>query len=280
MTRADERRKAQATREELGGNSADRSVVRRPGDTDRTLRWERATYWPLTFAALVFLVAYTVQILRDVSGELWQLTLLLVSLSYVAFIVDYLVRLAMAGPRLAWVRSHILDLGVVLLPVLRPVRLLDAFTRLPFFTGSAAAAIRSRLLIYGSGSALLLVWYLALMVLFVERNAPGATITTFGDAVWWAFCTVTTVGYGDYTPVTPAGRILAILLMVGGVVLVGLVVSVFSSYVLERADRGRDDRTPATRADLRRLLAHLEAERNAPTSTVPRAVEEPGVGRG
>lgn len=253
-------------------SGAERSVPRRPGDTRATLRWERAAYWPLTLAALVFLIAYTVQILRDVSGELWQLTLWLVSLSYLAFIVDYVVRLAMARPRLVWVRSHLLDLGVVLLPVLRPVRLLDAFARLPMFTMSPAASLRSRLLIYGSGSALLLVWYFSLMVLSVERHAPGANITSFGDALWWAFCTLTTVGYGDYTPVTAIGRLFAIVLMLSGVVLVGLVVATFSSWVVERATQGHDDQLPASRADIRALEERLVSGSGA----LPRAPRPAG----
>ena len=60
------------------------------------------------------------------------------------------------------------------------MRLLDAFTRIASFTRTAGSSIRARLLIYGVGAALLLVWYISLIVLQAERHAPGATITTFG----------------------------------------------------------------------------------------------------
>ena len=50
----------------------------------------------------------------------------------------------------------------------------------------------------------------SIAVLDAEQNPPGANITTFGDALWWACETVTTVGYGDRYPVTPDGRAIAV----------------------------------------------------------------------
>lgn len=205
------------------------------GETAATHRWSRAMYWPLTIAALLFLITYTVHVVGDVTGVSAVVTSTVISLTWLLFVVDYLARLMMSRPRGAWFRAHLVALGMVLIPALRPVRLLDSLARVLTFRRSAGDSLRARLLIYGSGSALLLVWYVSLVVLQAERGAAGATITSFGDAVWWAFCTVTTVGYGDYVPVTVPGRIAAVVLMVGGVVLVGLIVATISSAVVERA---------------------------------------------
>ena len=251
------------------------TTVREPsaarGENERTQRWSQWAYWPLAVAAAIFLLTYTVHVIGDVEGGVLVATTVIIGVIWMMFIVDYLVKLRLSHPRRLWFRTHKLDLVLALIPALRPVRLLDAFTRIASFTRTAAGSIRARLLIYGVGSALLLVWYISLIVLQFERHAPGATITSFGPAVWWAFCTVTTVGYGDYVPVTVPGRIAAVFLMAGGVVVVGLVVATISSWVVERASRGHDDAVPASRADMRALTDALQqaservaAERRSP----------------
>ncbi len=228
------------------------------GENERTERWSQLTYWPLALAAAVFLVTYTLHVIGDVQGPWAAVTSLTIGFIWLLFIIDYLVKLRLSEPRRLWFRTHKFDLVLALVPALRPVRLLDAFTRLASFTRTRGNQIRARLLIYGVGSALMLVWYISLVVLQFERSAPGATITSFGSAVWWAFCTVTTVGYGDYVPVTVPGRVAAVLLMAGGVVVVGLVVATISSWVVERATRGHDDAVPASRADIRELTVELQ----------------------
>lgn len=237
-----------------------RSIAGRRGETHATVAWERLTYWPLTIAALAFLVAYTFQVIGDLAGAWSYVCSAVVTLTWVMFIIDYVVRLSMSSPRRLWVRTHLFDILVVLLPTLRPVRLLGAFTRVASFSRTVGSSLRAQMLIYGAGTALLLIWQSSLAVLGAERHTAGANITTFGDAVWWAFCTVTTVGYGDFTPITVQGRVIAVLLMIGGVVLVGLITASFASWVVERASRGHQDQLPATRADIERVLAALDAQ--------------------
>jgi voltage-gated potassium channel len=75
--------------------------------------------------------------------------------------------------------------------------------------------------------ALILVFTIAWLVLDAEQSNPHANITTYSNAVWWAFVTITTVGYGDYYPVTTAGRFWAVILMFFGLGIIG----VLSSYL-------------------------------------------------
>jgi voltage-gated potassium channel len=77
----------------------------------------------------------------------------------------------------------------------------------------------------------------AIAVLDVERDAEGANITTFGDAVWWAATTVTTVGYGDRYPVTTEGRVIAVALMVAGIATVGAVMASIAAWMVAQVQQ-------------------------------------------
>jgi hypothetical protein len=73
-------------------------------------------------------------------------------------------------------------------------------------------------------------------VFLAEHGHPGANITQFGDALWWAVVTVATVGYGDYYPVTAVGRIIAIIMMIMGVGIFALMVATFAKRRLKKAE--------------------------------------------
>jgi voltage-gated potassium channel len=67
-----------------------------------------------------------------------------------------------------------------------------------------------------------------------EYKQPGANIYKLNDALWWAVITITTVGYGDYTPVTPLGRIIGTIVMFTGIGIVVTLVTVFAQKRVER----------------------------------------------
>ncbi len=85
---------------------------------------------------------------------------------------------------------------------------------------------------------LVFIYFISLSGLEAERGAPGATILNFGDAVWWAFSTMTTAAYGDVVPVTALGRVYAVMLMISGLAIFGIASGVAASYVVDRT-RGR-----------------------------------------
>jgi voltage-gated potassium channel len=82
----------------------------------------------------------------------------------------------------------------------------------------------------------------SLALWLLERHRGGSNIRTFGDAVWWAMETITTVGYGDHHPVSPAGRWVAGALMVIGVALVGVITATVVTWFFSELDVLRDVR--------------------------------------
>jgi voltage-gated potassium channel len=195
----------------------------------RRARWNRVSEWPLILAALAFLAAYAIPILdpglpRWLGALCWWTTWF----TWLLFVLDYLVRLVLADSRRRFVLRHWLDLIVIALPLLRPLRLLRLVPLLSVINRRATTRLQGRVATYVVGGALLLAFVGALAELSAERQAPGATIVNFGDAIWWATTTMTTVGYGDTYPVTVIGRWVAVALMIGGVALLGTVTATFT----------------------------------------------------
>ena len=147
------------------------------------------------------------------------------------------------------------------MPLLRPLRLLRLVTLLGVVNRRAGSRLRGRIAVYVAGGSTLLAFCAALAVLDAERASTEANITTFGDAIWWAMTTMTTVGYGDQFPVTPTGRMVAVALMVGGIALLGVVTATFASLLLDavRAEQeAGQDQTEDLRAEVRELHAKVD----------------------
>ena len=196
-------------------------------------RWQRLSEWPLVGAAVVFTVCYAWVVIANLQPPDDALPRLVLGVIWVVFAAEYVVCVILARPRGAWVRTHLGHLAAVLVPSLRPLLLLRLLRLIPSLRGEGGRAVRSRLTIYGMAITVLLAFMGALAVLDAEQNAPGANIRQFGDAVWWVAVTVTSVGYGDYYPVTANGRWVAAVLMIGGLVLLGAVAATLSSWLID-----------------------------------------------
>jgi voltage-gated potassium channel len=211
-----------------------------PPAVDNTVareRWERAVAVPLAVLGLGFIAAYSVLVLA-VAPPRWLVVLLCAELvvAWLSFLVDLVVRTVLSAPghRLVFLRSNPLDVLSVALPLFRAFRVVGLIRGIPYFHQATGAAVRAQVFSYAVVYAILFIYFLALATFQVERDAEGATITTFGTAVWWACVTVATVGYGDVYPVTAAGRVYAVVLMAGGVAIVGTATALIVSYLGDR----------------------------------------------
>jgi len=197
-------------------------------------RWERRAEWPLAAVAIAFLTVYSVQVLGRPHGVEATVLGVMSWVIWSVFVLDYVARFALATDRRRWFVKHLLDLAVVALPLLRPLRLLRLVILVGALQKAVGNAIRGRIVIYTVGGVALLIYVGSLAVLEQERDQPNALITSFGKALWWSITTVTTVGYGDLYPKTTTGRIVAVLLMLGGISLIGVVTASLASWIVQR----------------------------------------------
>ena len=236
--------------------------------------WRHRTEWPLIGVAVIFLIAYGLPIaLPDLPRWVDVLSGTLMTVAWFVFAIDYVVRLSLADDKWQFVRRYWLDLLVVALPLLRPLRLLLLVKVLQRFSRTSVQRLRGRVVTYATGGTALLILTSALAITDTERGEPGATIESLGDGFWWAITTMTTVGYGDQFPVTTAGRFIAAGLMVGGIALLGVVTATLASWMVQTVEEAAEDEATATRAQVEGLAAEVRALRDelARTRDVERA---------
>ena len=108
--------------------------------------------------------------------------------------------------------------------------------------------------------AIVMITVAAVFVLQVESRAADPNIVTGGDAFWWAFVTITTVGYGDKYPTTGLGRFMAMILMVIGVGIFGVLTSYLSSAFINPTEEEKNEVLSESNPDLYRELQLLRQE--------------------
>src|SRR6476659_3241357 len=223
----------------------------------RLEQFERRMEWPMATVALVFLALYSVYVLARPAGAVSDLVRWAMIATYLVFVADYLARLYLADPRGRWFLHHLFDLAIVVLPFLRPLRLLSLAVVIKALQRAVGHTIRGRVIVFTACGAVLIVYAASLAILEIERPHPDSKITTFGDAVWWSITTVTTVGYGDLSPVTGTGRVVAVALMIGGISLVGIVTATLASWIIQRVAEEDTANQAATIAHIEELRAEI-----------------------
>jgi voltage-gated potassium channel len=255
--------------------------------------WERATHLPLLALAMLFLVAYAVPILFP-GAPAWVETAAtgVYAMVWVLYAMDYAVRLRIAGPgrRLRFIYTHPLDLLMVALPMLRPLRVVRIVVLLAeVFRRHAEASKRFQAVCYVVTVTGMILLVSSLAILDAERGAEGSQVSDFGDALWWSVVTATTVGYGDTVPQTGEGKAVAAFLMFAAIGLVGLVSGSLASWFVDRVTAADESTERAEFKELRERLERVERQLaeihavlvrdGAPAGPVPPQRREPELER-
>lgn len=229
-------------------NLSDKKPTARGRNAEAYEATQRQLDVPMSILSIVLAVVLLIQFFDNPSAST-DTTLVTVSwLIWAAFVVEYLLLLWLAPDRKEMVRTHKLELFLIVVPFLRPLRVLRL---LRVFAGFATGFTMARRVMRRRGMQWLIVAVLfimatsAVLTMIAERQDPNAAITDFGTAMWWAVVTSTTVGYGDVAPITPAGRAIAVVLMVVGIAVLSVVTANIASLFVEQDVQDENDELKA-----------------------------------
>lgn len=185
----------------------------------------------LTFLAALFLFVFSVPaFVLDLSNEAQSLIELIQWICWFAFALDLIIGLLTSKSKKEYLLKHPLESISVLLPFLRPLRLMRVISFGGLALQKIAMGKQFAITIKVALTAVFVSYIAAVQITISERDVEGSNIKTFSDGLWWAVTTVTTVGYGDRFPTTAEGRILAVLLMIVGISLVGVITASVASW--------------------------------------------------
>jgi voltage-gated potassium channel len=252
------------------------------GSQEALDRFERQTAWPMMVLALAIIPLLVIPLIWDLPSSIETTFFALDWFIWAAFVLEYGIRLYLAPRKGHFVSHNIIDLLFVLIPFLRPLRVLRsarAFALLRATRGAvvllrAIDAVKDVINRHKLGYTLMVAGAVVvgsgLLVATLEESDPAHNIKTIPDALWWAITTITTVGYGDRYPVTAAGRAIGAGVMILGIGLFGLLAASLASFFVER-DIGKEIDPQIAQIDERlarieRLLENLQPSSDGQTA--------------
>jgi len=188
----------------------------------------------LTFLAVAFLFAFSYPAFEvDISDSTNHYLSLIQWVCWFAFALDLIYGIWKSKGKKEYLKRHPLEIASVLLPFLRPLRLMRVISFGSLALQKVAIGRQFAITVKVAVSAVFIAYIAAIQITISERSVEGSNIKTFSDGLWWAVTTVTTVGYGDRYPTTTEGRLLAVLLMITGISLVGVITASVAAWFVK-----------------------------------------------
>ena len=201
----------------------------------KAAKWRKRTALPTLVLSLLYTITFVTPIyFYPLNSNLKHFCNFLNIFIWVYFFADYLIQFSLSSEKGNFVKKHLMELVLVIVPFFRPLRALRAL----LFTTNATIRSRKTLIrsipILITCTTVLMIIIMGAAILDVERNAPGSHIKTPSDALWWGLVTVTTIGYGDVFPVTTEGRLVAGVLIIFGVAMISALTGSFAAWILNQ----------------------------------------------
>jgi voltage-gated potassium channel len=201
------------------------------------------------------------------------------------FLFDFVIRLASAPNKLRFLAWGWIDLlsSIPAIDVFRAGRIVRVVRILRVLRGIRVARILAKYLRNNrADGTILAVIFVSIQLLLlssvailqVEKHVDGSNIKSASDALWWAIVTMTTVGYGDKYPVTTIGRVIAGLLMIGGVGLFGTLSGSVTSWILNPVEERQEVDLDAIQRELTAINARLDEVSAAKLTTTDPELEK------
>jgi voltage-gated potassium channel len=243
-------------------------LIRDPSERAKALeRYESVAELPLLILALAMLPLIVLPLSIELDPSVEDAFFAIDWVIWAAFAADLTFRTYLSERRGHYLATHWYDVIIVVVPFLRPLRVVRSvrilrLIRLSRAVGFAArtfTSARELLAHRGVGYVLAITGFIVFAsaaLIFAVEHDQNPALDDYGSAIWWAMATVTTVGYGDTVPITPEGRAVAIFLMIVGISVFGFLTATIAAFLVEHTRR----EARSTTDDVMRKLDSLESE--------------------
>jgi voltage-gated potassium channel len=194
--------------------------------------------------ALIVVGIIMLQMILDIPTNLNKILEIIDFTIWIIFVIDYFWHLAISESKKTFIYSHKIDL-ISIIPlnslfkafrIFRLTRMLKfiRITKSAIFITRFSTKLKEFLKTNGFNYVLVAtisILFIGSILISIVENM------NIMDAIWWSFVTTTTVGYGDISPITPMGKIIASVLMIVGIGFVGMLTGTISTYFLSRTKK-------------------------------------------
>lgn len=247
----------------------------------RIERLERVLRLPMAALGVAWAVLGIIVLTTDSKGLAPEALVTALFVIWFIIVVECLIRYVAVPDRRQYFSDRRIEPTMIVVPAFQVWRLAGV-ERMTVLQQEGAervlAILRHRSLFRVLLAVVGLLFLGAWLVMLFESHAPGSNIHGYKDALWWGVVTVTTVGYGDRFPVSDGGRLVAVVLMMVGIGLIGVLTATVASFFMQEHTDANKEQLQATHHDLGTQLTDIGdrlARLEAAIGTTPAAADAP-----